>query len=427
MSTITRIILCCALCLAVLDAAADVIPRLGDNIVRAGPLVDDETLRENVPRAVPAIADLNLDSDDPNFRRFAVAWIQQVTDDVSFDTYEVLFAAIVDAEGNPVAAPSRLARYRTDNLRPSNPAIDADSNGFFTVTWSVLEFDTSAGSRDFNQTIYARTFRPDPNEGALCPADGMPVFLEDPPPIDAVLFDTALFPELDDVAGNFDLMAAQRISIDSDSSAAGRTVIVFPDHRAEPNWGVYAVSTNLEVDEPPPDPSVWCEVDHARLALPDPLAPVTRITGQGESGVAPRVAVNANNEQAVVVWRSQEGAIRAQRLNPSGSLRGDPVEVVSTPQTIQESVHDPDIDYGPDGFFRVVWEQSTYRRGDTPASSRILLSRFDDTGTPLEENQEVARDDGSQFSSMFSLRHPRVQARELDGDFAVSWSRQRDE
>ncbi len=427
MNPVTRIVLCAALCLTALSTFADVIPRLGENVVR--PALDESN---GVPidpfrRTFPAVADLNLVSDDPDTRRFAVAWLQETLDSTGVVPFNYISVAIVDSQGDLIAGPSVL--FRNSFKRLGNPSIAVDRNGYFTVSWSVVEFSSSAGEPDIRHLIYARTFRPEDNGGDLCPADGLGI---ENVAADGVLLDTDSIAELDEQQGVYGLTNPQ-LSIDSDSSADGRTVIVFPDQRGEPNWGVYAISANLEIDEPLPDPSVWCEPEnaHARLVLPDPMNPqnsVARITGSAEYQVAPRVAINPNNEQAAVVWRSRAGAIELQRLDPLGGLLGEPVEVARS-NSVQVTLHDPDVDYPPDGSIRVVWERNDYgsQSNDLPANSQILMSRFDDAGNPLEEGLSVARGDGSSSIRFRSLRSPRVQARDLDGNFAVAWSRQQGE
>lgn len=403
---------------------ASTIPQLGENRVRTVELGPVE-IQFPTQRAAPAIADLNLTSDDPNVRRFGLAWVQRVEDTALVETRDVVLAAIVDAQGDPIAGPTRIATYsRGGTSVVSNPTVSADASGYMTVAWSVVE---QGPGGDFDQTIMARTFRPEADDGSLCPADGLPSLLADPFDPSAVLLDTALVPELADTPGSFELMRA-RIDLDSDASAAGRTVIVFPDHRAEPNWGVFALSADLDIDDPLPDPSEWCEEGngHARLLPPDPANALTRIAGNAEYRVSPRVAINTNNERAVVGWRSQVGAILTQRLDPVGGLLGDRIEVAARPDSVQESLHGPDLDYGPDGFFRVVWEQTSYQRpgDDIAAFSQLRMSRFDDSGNPIEEGLPIERAEGSSTRKLHSLRDPRIQARDLDGNFAVGWSRQ---
>ena len=419
MSGMIRTLLFAGLCVTGIDASAEVIPRLGDNIVRDVPPDDpNEVLTTPGARTFPAVADLNLTSDDPSTRRFAVAWLNRV--ERNFDNFETIQVAIIDSEGDLIAGPSEIASYRIG--RPSNPAIAVDGNGYFTVVWSVVELDFVGGSRDFNQKIYARTFRPEEDNRSLCPADGLPVLSEAP---ETVLLDTASIPQLDDTPGDFDLNAP-RLNIDADSSFVGRTVIAFSDHRAEPHWGIYSVSTMLDVDDPLPDPDEWCSIEHAQLMPPG--SPV-RVAGDGEFQAIPRVAVNPNTDRAVIVWRSHAGAIKGQRLDADGGLNGTRFEVASTPDSIQESVHDPDVGYGSDGFFRVVWEFNGYANpaNDISSFSQILMSRFDDAGNVAEEGIPIDREDGSLPATMRSLRSPRIQALDLDGDFAVSWSRQRSE
>lgn len=404
---------------------ASTIPQLGENRVRTVELGPVE-IQFPTQRAAPAIADLNLTSDDPNVRRFGLAWVQRVEDTALVETRDVVLAAIVDAQGDPIAGPNRIATYSGGGTSVvSNPTVSADASGYMIVAWSVVE---QGPGGDFDQTIMARTFRPEADDGSLCPADGLPSLLADPFDPSAVLLDTALVPELADTPGSFELMRP-RIGLDSDASAAGRTVIVFPDHRAEPNWGVFALSADLDIDDPLPDPSEWCGVAHARLLPPDPTNALVRIGGNGEYQVAPRVGLNANNEQAVVVWRSKRGAIHAQRLTPSGTLQGERIEVASRPDSIQESVHDPDVDFGPDGFFRVVWEFNRYWQpgDDIAASSQIRFSRFDGSGSAALSGLSIGRGDGTGAEGMNSLRFPRIQSRDLGGNFAVSWFRQREE
>ncbi len=404
------------------DASAQVVPRLGQNQVREVPLGMGETLRR-AGRSVPAIEDLNLDSDDPDVRRFAVAWVQRYEDLDLFQQYDALFVAIVDAEGDPIAGPQRLAQYRTDDRRLSNPAIAADQEGYFTVVWSVARFDSSGGTRDFNQALHARTFRPEADDGGLCPADGEPVFSDGP---ETVVLDTQSVGLLDDAPGRWDAVRLQRSDVDVGMSAIGQTVIAFADQRAVPNWGVYALSTQLDIASPLPDPATWCSVPHASLL---PVEEPLEVTVGAEYEVAPRVAVQPNTGQSVVVWRTRGGAIEAQRLNLAGQPVGERIVVAEAPRSIQESVHAPDVDYDSTGFFSVTWERSRYRNADATldARSEILFSRFDGNGNAAESGLQVDVDAGDQFSTLRHLRSPRIRTRDLDGDFAVAWGASRTE
>jgi len=408
---------------------AQILPRLGDNVPRptaipAGEL-DPEALFGAGAR--PAIADLGFSGDSPSDRRFAVAWLELRLEDGSFDNLISLYAAIVDANGNPVAGPQRIAVHSGDaGVIPSNPAIAVDGRNYFTVTWTVTE--RVGTSFDFDQRLIARTFwwfeDSDPVD-ALCPADGVAVF--DPWPFspETVIVDTQFMPELTDVAGDWQRHGGPsevNIDIDAAAGAAGRTVIVFPDHRAVPNWGIYAASTTLEVFETPQgvDP---CEFPAAHLV---PTDSAVLIAGDAEWRASPRVAVNANNEFAAVTWRSREGAIQAQVLTPDGQLQGDRIEVAPQPGTVQTSLHDPDVDFGPDGLFRVVWERNRYFNSadGTPAASDILMSRYDLQEGAAETNVIINTERGGRTSQqLISKRFPAVAASDRDGDAAVVWQR----
>jgi len=423
MNRLIRMILSAALGLVAFNAAGDVIPRLGDNAVRSAlPSDPGDFLISAGERTFPAVADLNLVSDDPDTRRFAVAWLQR-TENSSLDAFETIQVAIVDSQGDPIAGPSPVARYRPGALRVSNPAIAVDGNGYFTVSWSVVELDTSGLGRDIEQRIHARTFRPERNGGTLCPSDNHPVLYDG---LESIVLDTANWPPITDDFGDFDI-TGPRPSLDIDSSDEGATVITFADPRFAENWGIYAAPNELIVDDPLPDETEWCGVGggHARLV---PTGLLWQVAQNAEFQVAPRVAVDANNERSVVVWRSFDGAILAKRLDADGRpVPGDPIEVAAEPESTQESVHDPDVDYTPDGFFWVTWERNQYLDGtdDAEAVSEILASRFDSSGVPVESDVVVDLDTTT-FGQMFPLRNARVQARDLSGDLAFSYSRHRE-
>jgi len=408
---------------------AQVLPRLGDNVARptaipAGEL-DPEALLGTGAR--PAIADLGFSGENASDRRFAIAWLELRLEDGSFDNLISLYAAIVDANGTPVAGPQRIAVHSGDaGVIPSNPAIAVDGRNYFTVTWTVTE--RVGTSFDFDQRLIARTFWwfEDTNPvDALCPADGIAVF--DPWPFspETVIVDTSLMPELTDVTGGSERHGGPgevNIDIDADAGAAGRTVIVFPDHRAVPNWGIFAASTTLEVFETPQgvDP---CEFRAAQLV---PTDSAVLIAGDAEWRAAPRVAVNANNEFSAVTWRSRDGAIQAQVLTPDGQLQGDRIEVAAQPSTVQTSLHAPDVDFGPDGLFRVVWERNRYfdSSDGTPAASDILMSRYDLQEGAAETNVIINTERGGSTSQqLISKRFPAVAATDRDGDAAVVWQR----
>ncbi|MBB6087993.1 Calx-beta domain-containing protein [Wenzhouxiangella marina] len=353
----------------------------------------------------------------PQNRRFAAAWIERV--EQGGVTHEYVLAALVDGAGNVVTGPNRLGRYEFEQS-VSNPSITVDERGFFTVIWSALEIVSNS---DFTQDVYARTFSFNASAtNQLCPSDGGG--LQEPLVNPAALWSSEEV--LPTTTGNA-ILQRPRLHIDADSAASGRTVILVADHRASPYWGLYALSTELFAGTPPADEVQRCEDPYAYLSR-DPLTGydvTTFVTGNAEAKVRGRVAINENNNRSVVVWRAQEGGIFGQRLTPSGQLEGGELTIVAPSANVQQSFHDPDVDYAVDGTFRVVWERHQYQiGGGNPAVSEILMSNFTEDGNATQEAVLVDQETAVNGRFIRSLRYPRVNASDLDGDFAVSYSRQ---
>jgi len=386
------------------SALAEVIPRLGNNSAIAVPV------SAALESAAPSVSEQFVDGADT---RFAVVWIRR---DGAGDA---IMAALVDELGVLRAGPSVIAAHSASD-RASNPAVAVDDRGYFSVAWTaVIEQESSGGLVDFNQAVFSRTLRFETGElGAICPADGLGV--DTPSNLVPQLDDTLFVPDLDNTQGDLSLHNGP-LTVAMDSAASGRTLVVFPDHRSEPHWGLWAVQATVFIDPEVPEQNRNCSEPHAWL---EPDRGMYRITGTAEAMPIAGVAVNENNDRAVVTWRSQQGAILAQRIDQAGNLESAPIVVAPQPGTYQESLHDPDVDYGITGSFRVVWERSSYRNDDREPLSEIRMSSFSDSGISLEENVILASEGSDDFRTMRSLRHPRIMTNDLDGDFAVTWSRQ---
>lgn len=391
---------------------AEQIPRLGANQILQPSLSADEVLTGPASGVVPAVADLGVQESFASDRRVAVAWVQAI------DGLDYVLAALMDAEGRLIAGPSRLSAYDTTQ-NVSNPAIAVDGRGYFTVSWTA--FSSLGPALDFEQAVFSRTFRFAEDGNDLCPADGAPVFR---PAGSPVLIDTSMIPELSQSQGDSVLVRRARPTIDMDAAASGRTMIVFPDQRSEPEWGVWSVRARLEVEGPIPPQNRLCLDPHASLVLD---GSAIEVSGSAESFVAPKVAVNENNDRGVIVWREQTGDILARRFDATGSLVGSAIEVIEGPPQIQDSVRAPDVAIDVQNNFRVVWERSSNRQPDqnTPAATEILMSSFDELGNVIESNVLVEFGEISTGGGVYkALRNPRIRARDLDGDFAVTWSQQ---
>lgn len=424
----TNLLIAIALLVASLDASAQILPRLGDNVVRPTPPPVGEDAPDFLRGSIPAIVDLNLvNPDNLADRRFAVAWLERRTDSGSGVALISLYVAVIDGFGDYEVVPTRIARHDPRDGLPSNPAIVAHGNEFFSVLWSVYERE-AVGSSDFEQRVIARTFYTFGREGTtdLCPADALAAF--DPWPFDpsTVIVDTSTVPALSGVEGGYAAHASINLvpsSIDADASASGRTILVFPDVRSAPNWGVWSALTELVVTESQgPDPT--CTLPIAVLAS---NVPPFLITGDAEARVKPRVAINANNDISVATWRARNGSIQAQRIGPTGVLQGDRITVAQRPESVQQSVHDPDVAYGSDGFFRVVWERNRYFDLDdgSAASADILMSRFDAQGNAAEQGLTINTQNDPDSETLLPKRTPRVEAGDRDGDIAIAWRRGR--
>ncbi|MBY6204150.1 Calx-beta domain-containing protein [Halomonas denitrificans] len=419
---------------------SEVLPRVGDNQTHPTLLFAGET-QSPVQRNRPAIADLKVPGPTPSTRTFAVAWLEErIGSDPQnpFLGFTNVLVAIIDGDRNLVVPPQVVASYSSQFTHsPSTPTIVADESDYFSVIWSIttpggLTQDESDNEIS-RQRIISRTFRKTPPSAALCQVDGLP--LPDPSTANAdpfddegVLFDTALIPELNEDAGLFSLHDDAGIRLDAVADASGRVRIVFPDHRAEPQWGIYVVRGLLETFADPqqsacPDGQPGSP-EAAAYLIASPIA--TRVAGNGAYRVEPRIASGFNGDTSLVTWRTHRGAIEAQLLNLDGDLVGPRIVVAPAPISTQESLHAPDVGAEANGVFRVVWSRHRYRdaQNDTDARSDILMSRFDSNGNALDAGQVISLDAASDPTRMLPKRAPTVSDDDIDGDFAIAWAQE---
>ena len=104
----TNLLIAIALLVASLDASAQILPRLGDNVVRPTPPPVGEDAPDFLRGSIPAIVDLNLvNPDNLADRRFAVAWLERRTDSGSGVALISLYVAVIDGFGDYEVVPTR--------------------------------------------------------------------------------------------------------------------------------------------------------------------------------------------------------------------------------------------------------------------------------------------------------------------------------
>lgn len=386
------------LTLAVLGPAhGQVVPRIGPNIE-----VDSLTSTFQQAYRKPDVAAIDTGT-NAQTQRYAVTWTQYLLESPNFTSR--IFLSMVNQLGDIDVPAFEVDLTLSSNPAASlfyDPAIAADGEGNFAVIWAA-PYNAGGGQLQYRfkyQLFSDRIIGNQPVALMPSPAVLFSPFQSSPP-----LLSGAPVPQTIDVAASFD----------------GRFVVAFSDVRPVPETGVLVASFDFQCNVE--DASGNCTDAQLVPVRPDGSEPeLTTVTTRAEYRAVPRIDINANDRTSWVTWRSFEGAIRARKLAPNGTLLGSAVTIAEVPMSAQISHHDPDVSIDLSNRAWITWESNQYQLDDEPSRSRILLSQLGPDGAPGLSGYELStRASPSQPDRLVPRRGARIEASALDRSLAANW------
>ena len=345
----------------------------------------------------------------------AIVWLER-----SADADRAYMSVVTDREiDSPLANRQlllQLDRSPVDFLpRLGSPSVAAVGDGVFVVVIPRFDIQPIGGSLNYRKEFLYRIYQP------LSNAAPQPMSAAFDAPTASLNLAEVLF---EDYTARIDRAPD---TVHTAATPFGRFALVFADDRnpEDQTLPTAPMSTDdnsvhfalFDIDRSGP-PGEWS------LVALSPTEPAAFVTNSAEAFARPRIGLNPNSGAVTIVYRRADGALMLAPFDPAGLALGGPVVIRPVDDTIQRTVHDPDVSVDVQGNAWVAWELNKYQTSDDPLRySRIVAQRFTASGAPLGGLREVSTaNPAPPLHRMFVRRRPVISALDLQGHVAVAWN-----